>query len=79
MRLCFQGEHGMHMHFVDLLLKPNLYLDPGSGSMLFQMLLAGIVGALFAVRIFWRKIKGIFVKTQPGDEAGETPDDEPRE
>lgn len=52
----------MHLPLIDLLFKPNLYLDPGSGSLLFQMLLAGLVGVTFAVKIFWRKIKGIFHK-----------------
>ncbi len=39
-----------------------LYLDPGSGSFLLQLLIAGVVGAAFAVRIYWKKIKSFFMK-----------------
>ena len=38
------------------------YLDPGSGSYIFQLLLATIVGLLFALRLFWGKIKRFFAK-----------------
>ncbi|HOF87662.1 MAG TPA: hypothetical protein PLZ36_06100 [Armatimonadota bacterium] len=31
------------------------YLDPGSGSYLFQMAIAGVLGGLFALRQAWRK------------------------
>ncbi len=37
------------------------YLDPGSGSYIFQLLLATLVGLLFALRMFWGRIK-LFVK-----------------
>jgi hypothetical protein len=37
------------------------YLDPGTGSYLFQIMLASLVGALFAVKTYWNKIKE-FVK-----------------
>ena len=36
------------------------YLDPGTGSFIFQMLIAGFVGGLFALKLFWAKIK-IFI------------------
>lgn len=38
------------------------YLDPGTGSYIFQILIAGLVGGLFAVKIFWARIKFIFAK-----------------
>ncbi len=38
------------------------YLDPGTGSYLFQILIAGLVGGLFVVKIFWAKIKEFFAK-----------------
>jgi hypothetical protein len=41
-----------------LLTKPSYaYLDPGTGSYLFQMAIAGLFGALFAVKQFWQQIK----------------------
>ncbi len=36
------------------------YLDPGSGSYLLQLLIAGALGGLFAVRAYWSRIKGFF-------------------
>jgi membrane associated rhomboid family serine protease len=33
------------------------YLDPGTGSYIFQLVLAGLIGGLFAVKLFWKKIK----------------------
>jgi hypothetical protein len=34
-----------------------LYIDPGSGSMLFQILIAGILSATMFVKTYWIKIK----------------------
>ena len=36
------------------------YLDPGTGSYLFQILIAALVGGLFAVKLFWGKIAAFF-------------------
>lgn len=36
------------------------YLDPGSGSLLLQMLLALFLGIGFAVKVYWKKIKVLF-------------------
>ena len=41
--------------------KTLAYLDPGIGAMIFQVLIAGFVGLLFAIKLFWRNIKGFFV------------------
>jgi len=37
--------------------RPLTYLDPGSGSYLLQLLIAGALGALLAVRVYWSRIK----------------------
>ena len=46
----------------------HAYLDPGTGSLLIQMLIAGVVGAGVVVKIYWRKIRtfvsGLFGKTR---------------
>ena len=51
------------------------YLDPGTGSYLFQILIAALVGGLFAVKIFWSRIKlflqGFFGKKREEDAGGE--------
>lgn len=38
------------------------YIDPGVGSFIFQMLIAGLVGASFLIKIFWKQIKEFFNK-----------------
>ncbi len=46
-----------HLSFLsDLLLKPHAYLDPGSGSMLIQGLLAILLAGGFFLKTFWKKI-----------------------
>ena len=50
-----------------LFLKPLMYLDPGSGSFIIQMLLAGLLGIAVAVRIYWKKIVKFFQKNKGGD------------
>jgi hypothetical protein len=37
------------------------YLDPGTGSFVLQMLIAGVLGGLFVIKTYWRKIK-FFIK-----------------
>lgn len=44
------------------LLGRDLYLDPGSGSYLLQLLIAGLVGSAFMVRTFWSRIKAFFTR-----------------
>lgn len=51
------------MHFA-----PRLYLDPGSGSFLIQLLIAALLGAGIALRASWGKIKGLFGKKAETDE-----------
>jgi len=50
------------------ILRPQAYLDPGSGSFLIQLLLAGIVGAGFIIKVYWKKIKGLFTRSAPKKE-----------
>jgi len=46
----------------EIFFKPLAYLDPGTGSLLIQLLLAGLLGIGVAIRIFWKNIKGLFTK-----------------
>ena len=34
----------------------HAYLDPGTGSYALQLGLAGLFGALFSLKVFWRRI-----------------------
>lgn len=44
----------------DLFISSNRYLDPGSGSMLIQILIGAVLGAGVLLRVFWNKIKAFF-------------------
>ena len=39
-----------------------LYVDPGSGSYLVQMIIAAILGALFYFKTIWWKIRSFFTR-----------------
>ncbi len=41
-----------------------MYLDPGFGSMVLQLVLAGLLGVGVVIRVFWKNIKGIFSKNK---------------
>jgi hypothetical protein len=64
-----------------LTLLPRLilgYLDPGSGSMLLQVLLGGVVGLIVIVKLYWNNILSLLHirKAAPKEselEANETP------
>lgn len=34
----------------------HAYIDPGSGSMLLQLILGGAAGLFLAIKLFWRRI-----------------------
>ena len=36
------------------------YLDPGSGSMLLQLLLGGVAGIVMIAKLYWARIKEFF-------------------
>ena len=40
------------------------YLDPGTGSMLVQLLLGGVAGVLVVGKLYWHRIK-VFFGLQP--------------
>lgn len=45
--------------FLEILLAENAYayLDPGTGSYVFQLLVGFLMGAFLAIKIFWGRIK----------------------
>ena len=47
------------------------YLDPGSGSLLFQLLVGGILSGLFAIKLYYKKIKSFFKKSSSNKEIKE--------
>ena len=49
----------------------HAYLDPGTGSYVLQMIIAGLLGAAFAVKLSWLRIKrfvaGVFSRNDRND------------
>ncbi len=48
------------------------YIDPGTGSIILQAIVAGIVGGAVAVKLFWHRILtffGIKKRTEKDDES----------
>jgi hypothetical protein len=39
------------------------YLDPGTGSLILQMLIAGIIGAMFTIKLYWYRLKAFVART----------------
>lgn len=58
------------------------YLDPGAGSFILQMLIAGIMGALFTIKLYWYKVKVLVARLlgkeieENNDEGDEDEEDE---
>jgi len=45
------------------------YLDPGSGSIILQLLLGGIAGVVMVLKLYWESLVGLFrrKKREQGD------------
>lgn len=37
--------------------KAYCYLDPGTGSFIFQVLITALLSVIFAIKVFWNRIK----------------------
>jgi hypothetical protein len=46
------------------------YLDPGTGSMMLQLLLGGVVGAMVVGKVYWHRFRG-FVTSRFSGKPGE--------
>jgi len=58
-----------------MLFAPPPYLDPGSGSILLQVLIAALLGLGVAVRASWGTIKKWFGAKPKADEDDDDPTD----
>jgi hypothetical protein len=45
----------------------DAYLDPGSGSMLVQLLLGGVAGAAVIMKLGWERFKDVFRSSKAKD------------
>jgi len=55
-------------HLLSILANPEPYLDPGSGSILLQILLAAILGLGVVLRTQWSRIKSLFKRNDTSEE-----------
>lgn len=62
-----------------LLVKPEQYLDPGSGSLIIQIVLAAVMGAGVAIGVFWRNIKAFFTGKKANQEEADPTELDPTE
>ncbi len=53
------------------------YIDPGSGSMLVQLLLGGAAGVVIAIRVYWRRLITRF-RSKPPERPGVNDVDPPQ-
>jgi hypothetical protein len=44
------------------------YLDPGTGSILLQLLLGGVAGGVVVFKLYWQRIKQLFVRSSDDDD-----------
>ena len=52
-----------------LLPSPALaYIDPGTGSFVIQGIIAVVVGAGLAIKMFWHRIKTVFTGKSPAED-----------
>jgi hypothetical protein len=49
----------------------NAYIDPGSGSFVFQALIGGLLAAAVAIKVFWKRMIGLVTRKN----AEQAPDD----
>ncbi len=57
----------------------HAYLDPGTGSILVQSLLAGIAGAVAVISLYWQRLKAFFVnlrKSRDTPSSASSPDND---
>lgn len=54
------------------------YLDPGTTNYVVQLLIAGVLGALFAIKVYWLKVRSFFAglfskraKVEPEGKSGQ--------
>ena len=54
----------------------HAYLDPATGSLLFQSLVAAVAAAGAAISLFWGRLRRLFGKSQETDALADREDDE---
>lgn len=50
------------------------YLDPGSGSMLLQLLLGGVAGVVVVFKLYWERLKSFLNRRDTNEQPPPTND-----
>ncbi|MEE2998248.1 MAG: hypothetical protein VX700_13995 [Pseudomonadota bacterium] len=50
------------------------YLDPGTGSIILQLLLGGLAGALVILKLYWFRLKALFSRKPADDRRSKDPE-----
>ena len=61
--------------FIIILLRPDIsyaYLDPGTGTLLLQGLVAALAAAGAAITVYWNKLKSLFSKKKNDKDHNDT-------
>lgn len=45
---------------MDIFTSMLAYLDPGTGSYILQAIIMGVVGIIFSIKMFWKKVVSFF-------------------
>jgi len=48
------------------------YLEPGTGSILVQLIMGGMAGVLIVIKLYWNRVKSFFIKTNSNLERDNT-------
>ncbi|MDO8519414.1 MAG: hypothetical protein Q7T11_04560 [Deltaproteobacteria bacterium] len=48
--------------FLSFIPEALAYLDPGTGSMIIQIVIGSVLAISYTVKIYWKKLKSIFQK-----------------
>ncbi len=54
----------------------HAYIDPATGSMLLQGIIAGVAGAAVAIKFYWQKLKSVFQARKSDDQSLLTTDND---
>jgi len=61
--MMMQPRHGKHSSrliicaIIAFSCDAHAYIDPGTGSYVLQLILAGFIGAAFTAELFWKRLK----------------------
>ena len=70
-RLTARAAWGLYFGLLlsQLVITPaHAYLDPGSGSILFQAIVGGAMAVGLGIKLFWRRIVALFTRRRPGSD-----------